>query len=134
MFIDSNVLCYYMDSTTKEHKNVRVFFEELPSQEELHINAVVLLEVCHYLMRRLGAEKGKQIFQELMTLPLIVHDTTREIVLCSSEEMATHFHTGIGARDASILSTMQLQRIPKLLTHDKAFKKISSITVLDPTS
>ncbi|GAH78895.1 unnamed protein product, partial [marine sediment metagenome] len=48
-------------------------------------------------------------------------------------ELITYAHTGIGGRDASILALMRSAGIKKICTHDKAFKKIPNLEVIDPT-
>ena len=46
--------------------------------------------------------------------------------------LSRYSHTGIGGRDATILATMKKFNVKQLVTHDKAFKKIDFIQVIDP--
>jgi uncharacterized protein len=46
--------------------------------------------------------------------------------------LARYSQTGIGGRDATILASMDMLGIKKLMTHDRAFKRIDQIEVVDP--
>jgi predicted nucleic acid-binding protein len=50
----------------------------------------------------------------------------------SIELLAKFSQTGIGGRDATILAAMEELGIKRLMTHDRAFKRIDSIEVIDP--
>jgi len=50
----------------------------------------------------------------------------------SIELLAKFSQTGTGGRDATILAAMEELGIKKLMTHDRAFKRIDSIEVIDP--
>ena len=52
--------------------------------------------------------------------------------LDSVSYLSRYSHTGIGGRDASILATMKKSNIKKIITHDKDFKKIDFVEIIDP--
>jgi uncharacterized protein len=48
--------------------------------------------------------------------------------------LAKYSQTGIGGRDATILASMEVLEIKKLMTHDRAFSRIDQIEVVDPVT
>ena len=47
-------------------------------------------------------------------------------------EFSKYSHYGIGGRDATILAFLKSYSILKLCTHDKSFKNIPDLTIIDP--
>ena len=48
------------------------------------------------------------------------------------EELSNYTHTGIGGRDATIISFMKSNNIKAICTHDKSFKRVPDLEVVDP--
>jgi len=90
------------------------------------INTVVEMEVAHYLIKSLGA-KGKRKMDLFLSFPMEVVDLDHILAKRSIELPAKFSQTGIGGRDATILAAMEELGIKKLMTHDRAFKRIDSI-------
>jgi uncharacterized protein len=134
IFIDSNIWCYYFNEGAKEHEKVVHFVESLMDKESIAMNNVVGLEVAHFLIKNLGAIKGKEKMKLMLEFPFLIDDLDYDTLLDSIEALAQYTHTGIGGRDASILTTMKKKKIKKIVTHDKAFKKIDFVEVIDPIS
>jgi len=59
-------------------------------------------------------------------------DFDQSLARKSIEDQAKYSQTGIGGRDATILASMQELGIHRLMTHDRAFKRIDFIEVVDP--
>jgi predicted nucleic acid-binding protein len=59
-------------------------------------------------------------------------DFDQSLARKSIEYLAKYSQTGIGGRDATILASMQELDIHRLMTHDRAFKRIDFIEVIDP--
>ena len=71
IFIDSNYWIYLFDQTTKEHSYVKNHFDEIFSNFKFAVNVVVMIEVMHYLVKRLGvtiAKKSGKYFLRLISL------------------------------------------------------------------
>lgn len=132
IFTDSNIWCYYFDRSAEEHEVVSRALEETLQKEDLAMNTVVLMEISHYLIKNLGAVKGKNKVEELLGFPFRVADFDENQFRNSVEILSQYTHTGIGGRDATILATMKKLDIKKLLTHDQSFKPIDFIEVVDP--
>jgi uncharacterized protein len=132
IFIDSNIWCYYFDNSAKEHGMVAEYIESIVKKEKIVMNNLVVMELAHYLIKNLGVVKGKEKISDMLGFPFLVVDFDYELLLKSVDMLAEYTHTGIGGRDASILATMKNLNIKKIITHDKAFKKIDFVEVIDP--
>lgn len=133
VFVDSNIWCYYFDSSADEHDEVVESLEDLiDSDQEIHINTVVLMEVGHFLVKNLGGDKGKAMVDKMLNQSLGVTELSYKRTRESLEVLKEEHQTGIGGRDSTIIASMREEKIDKLMTHDQAFKKIDGIDVLDP--
>jgi predicted nucleic acid-binding protein len=130
IFIDSNIWCYYFDRSAQEHDIVSRKLEHT-LKGSVAINTVVEMEVAHYLVKSLGAQ-GKRKMDLFLSFPMEVVDFDQSLAKRSIEILAKFSQTGIGGRDATILAAMEVLGIKRLMTHDRAFKRIDSIEVVDP--
>ena len=130
IFIDSNIWCYYFDRSAQEHDIVSDKLEHA-LEGSVAINTVVEMEVAHYLIKNLGAQ-GKMKMDVFLSFPMEVVDFDQYLAKKSIELLAKFSQTGIGGRDATILAAMEVLGIKKLMTHDRAFKRIDKIEVIYP--
>jgi predicted nucleic acid-binding protein len=130
IFIDSNIWCYYFDRSAQEHDIVSEKLEHT-LEGSVAINTVVETEVAHYLIKNLGAQ-GKMKMDVFLSFPMEVVDFDQYLAKKSIELLAKFSQIGIGGRDATILAAMEVLGIKKLMTHDRAFKRIDIIEVIDP--
>ena len=130
IFIDSNIWCYYFDRSAQEHDIVSGKLEHALTGS-VAINTVIEMEVAHYLIKNLGAQ-GKMKMDVFLSFPMEVVDFDYLLAKRSIDLLAKFSQTGIGGRDATILASMEELGIKKLMTHDRAFKRIDSIEVIDP--
>ena len=132
IFVDSNIWCYYFDRSAKEHNAVSKSLEQV-LDDGVAINTVVAMEVAHYLIKSLGSE-GKKKMDLFLSYPMQIIDFDQYLARKSVEYLAKYSQTGIGGRDATILASMQELGTRKLMTHDRAFKRLDFIDVVDPVS
>lgn len=132
LFVDSNIWCYYFDESSQEHGAVVAYLEKILGKQDIAMNTLVVMELAHYLVKNLGSIKGKEKVDTLLAFPFVIEEFDHELLGASVQMLAHYTHTGIGGRDATILATMKKLGITKLVTHDKAFKKIDFIEVIDP--
>ena len=130
IFIDSNIWCYYFDRSAQEHDVVSDKLEKV-LEGRVAINTVIEMEVAHYLIKNLGAE-GKRKMDTFLSYPMVVMNFDQYLARKSIEYLARYSQTGIGGRDATILASMEELEIDTLMTHDRAFKRIDFIEVIDP--
>lgn len=130
--VDSNIWVYYFDENLPEHSTVVKYLVPLIKQENIATSTIILMEVIHYLFKRLGPVIGYEkshVFQ-------LGHFETLEFTSKDLDEFLDTFqkvsHHGIGGRDVTILVCMKKAGISKLVTHDQDFKKIKGIEVIDP--
>ena len=91
------------------------------------------MEVAHYLIKSLGSE-GKRKVDIFLSYPMEMIDFDQYLARKSVEYLAKYSQTGIGGRDATILASMEELGTRKLMTHDRAFKRLDFIEVVDPIS
>ncbi len=131
-FVDSNIWCYYFDRSAQEHNAVSEMLEQV-LEDGVAINTVVAMEVAHYLTESLGSE-GKRKMDVFLSYPMEIIDFDQYLARKSVEYLARYSQTGIGGRDATILASMKELETKKLMTHDRAFKRLDFIEVVDPIS
>ena len=132
IFVDSNIWCYYFDRSVQEHNVVSERREQI-LEDGVAINTVVAMEVAHYLIKSLGSE-GKRKMDVFLSYPMEIIDFDQYLARKSVEYLARYSQTGIGGRDATILASMEELETKKLMTHDRAFKRLDFIEVVDPIS
>ena len=132
VFIDSNYWIYLFDQTTIEHRYVRDHFDKLYDNSLLAINTVVMIEVMHYLVKRLGPTIAKEKWEIFSSMDFIIGNLDFDDLDLIFSVLCKYSHTGIGGRDATILSFIENNQIKKLCTHDISFKRIPNIVILDP--
>lgn len=132
LFIDSNIWCYYFDKSSEEHPRVSHYIETILNKKEIVMNYFIIMELAHYLIKNLGPIKGKEKIDGFLRFAFIIGDFDYELLVASIDMLTRYSHFGIGGRDATILATMEKFKIKKLLTHDKAFKKVDFVEVIDP--
>ncbi|MFQ5833670.1 MAG: type II toxin-antitoxin system VapC family toxin [Candidatus Thorarchaeota archaeon] len=132
ILIDTDIWAYYFDSTLPEHTRVIKPLEAALRKKQAAVNATVVVETLHYLIKRLGplAGGGKATVFMKYGIPLYALDT--ETLDLTRQKLCEFTHIGIGGRDASILATMEKEDINRIMTHDQAFKRIANIQVIDP--
>jgi predicted nucleic acid-binding protein len=132
VFVDSNYWIYLLDKTCDEHEYIAEHFKVLYDASFLAINTIVMVEVMHYLVKRLGPTVAKEKWQLFSSMDFLVGNLEFEELDRVFEALSNFSYTGIGGRDATILSFMKDNNITQLCTHDKGFKKIPDIEIIDP--
>jgi len=132
VFIDSNYWIYLFDRTTIEHQFIKDHFDKLYDNTLLAINTVVMIEVMHYLVKRLGPTIAKEKWEIFSSMDFIIGNLDFDDLDLIFSVLCKYSHTGIGGRDATILSFIENNQIKKFCTHDISFKRIPNIEILDP--
>lgn len=132
IFVDSNYWIYLFDKTTIEHESAKKYFNNLYDEAVLASNTVVMMEVMHYLVKRLGPEMAKEKWELFSSIDFVVGNLKFEDLDGIFSTLCKYSHTGIGWRDATVLSFLENNQIQKICTHDKAFKKIPNLEIIDP--
>jgi predicted nucleic acid-binding protein len=130
VYIDANYWIYWFDERLPEHIHVN---ESMQSaiRGKVVLSTVTLMEISHYL-RNLPVnvlEENIKMITSLSTLTLV--DFTYDILQSSIGFLSKYSISGLSGRDCVILATMEATRSKVLLTHDKAFKKVNGIRIID---
>ncbi len=130
IYVDANYWIYWFDERLHEHKYVLKPMRSV-IREGIVINYVTLMEVAHYLRHLTRPEFSDRMdmIKHLSTLTLV--DLDGFIADLAMRLLVEHAAEGIGERDGIILATMQANNVKRILTHDKAFKRLKGIKVTD---
>ena len=120
-----------MDSRHPEHKYVTQAMRDA-IEDGIILNLSTFIEVAHYF-RDLGDPEFTSRMDELRNLRTL---TLTELDMPTADRTIRLLGrygkpAGIGGRDAVILATMQLHGIKRVLTHDRDFRKVKGIKVVD---
>jgi predicted nucleic acid-binding protein len=100
-------------------------------REGIVLNFTSLLEVAHYF-RNLGETELTSRMDKLRNLTTL---NLADLDAATAEEalsiLAKDSGKGIGGRDAVIVATMRMKGVKRILTHDKDFKRVAGIRVMD---
>jgi predicted nucleic acid-binding protein len=137
IFIDSNMWCYYFDQRLPEYERVRDAMRELIKTEEIACNTIIVMEVAHYLVRNFPekiARKKIDYFVNLRNIKII--DFNRQMLSQTLESLLSYSYSyGLGGRDATILATLDSEKIQKVVSHDSIFRRLASkleLEIIDP--
>ncbi len=135
--MDSNIWCYYFDQRLPEHASVRDAIREIVKSEQIACNTVIVMEVAHYLIRHFSEKIARKKIETFVNLSnLDIADFNRHTLNEAVEGLLTYaYPEGLGGRDATVIATMKLQNITKIVTHDDIFRRLANrleLEVIDP--
>lgn len=100
------------------------------------INEIVLLEVFHYLIKRFGPTKGKELALKLMNNSFIEieYSIINENSVLETLDILVKYGvtTTIGGRDSTIIRTMRTTGVMNIISHDRAFELVENLQLIDP--
>ncbi len=137
LFVDSNIWCYYFDQRLPEHVPVRDAMREIIKSEQIACNTVIVMEVAHYLVRHFPEKVARKKIETFINLTNIdIADFNRQALNQTIETLLAYAYTeGLGGRDATVIASMKLQNIQKIVSHDDIFKRLANkleLEVIDP--
>ena len=131
IFVDSNIWCYYFDRSARSMTPYR---EAGTGPRKWSGHKYCSGDGgCSLSHQKLGSE-GKRKMDVFLSYPMEIIDFDQYLARKSVEYLAKYSQTGIGGRDATILASMEELGTRKLMTHDRAFKRLDFIEVVDPVS
>ena len=110
---------------------------EIIKSQEIACNTVVAMEVAHYLVRHFTEKIARKKIETFINLTNIdIADFNRQALNQTVETLLAYAYTeGIGGRDATVIASMKLQNINKIVSHDDIFKRLANkleLEVIDP--
>ena len=135
--MDSNVWCYYFDQRLPEHKHVRDAMREIIKSEEIACNTIIVMEVAHYLVRHFTEKNACKKIEYFVNLSnMDIADFNRQALNETVENLLAYAYAeGLGGRDATVIATMKLLSIKRIVSHDNIFRRLASkleLEVIDP--
>lgn len=131
--VDSNIWIYYFNELAPEHEKTISHVRDWIRTEDILSSTVIILEIAQYF-RFLPKNEFERIFDRMLGLPnLKLVELSRPVLLRSLTFLREYARIGIGARDAVIIATIELEKSKKIATHDQVFRKIRHLEVIDPT-
>ncbi|MBD3408225.1 MAG: PIN domain-containing protein [Candidatus Lokiarchaeota archaeon] len=132
ILIDANIWAYYFDESLSEHTSVIRPVEKALTSQKACVNATVVVETLHYLVKRLGPLVGGRKGTIFTSLDIPIFTLDLETIDVTKSKLCAFSHLGIGGRDATILASMEIENVPIIMTHDQSFKRIPDLHVVDP--
>jgi predicted nucleic acid-binding protein len=137
IFIDSNIWCYYFDQRLPEHESVREPIREIIKSEEIACNTIIVIEVAHYIVRHFKEKAARKKIDYFINLRnMRIADFNQQMLTDALENLVAHAYSdGLGGRDATIIATLNSQRIGRIVSHDGIFKRLAgkfAFEVIDP--
>jgi hypothetical protein len=129
-YVDANYWVYWFDKRLPEHKHV-VKTMRRAIREGIILNIITVIEIAHYF-RHLPKQDFKEKMEKILGLStLTLVDLNPEILKLALDFLTKYAEIGIGGRDSVILATLKTKNVKRIITHDKVFKKVREIEVLD---
>ena len=116
---------------------VRDAMREIIKSEQIACNTVIVMEVAHYLVRHFPEKVARKKIETFINLTNIdIADFNRQALNQTIETLLAYAYTeGLGGRDATVIASMKLQNIQKIVSHDDIFKRLANkleLEVIDP--
>jgi predicted nucleic acid-binding protein len=137
LFVDSNIWCYYFDQRLHEHVCVREAMREIITSEDIACNTIIVMEVAHYIVRHFTEQIARKKIEYFVNLSnLQIADFNRIALNETIESLLLYsFAEGLGGRDATVIATMKLQNVKKIVSHDAVFRRLADkleLELIDP--
>ncbi len=127
--LDTNILCYALDSAYPEHEQLRsLLLDELSPACILVLNPTVLHETYHVLVfysKWVPLEAARRLSLLLKHPYISFCNQTKQTSQIALNISARH---GLGGRDSLILASFLQNKIPRIYTHDKQLLSLGSIS------
>lgn len=131
LFVDANVFMYLAGSDAPYREACRQALLAATEQGTMLITSTeVLQEILHYHTARRRPDDARTVYQAVTDicdeiLPVTENQTARSLDLLVR-------HPGLPARAALHVATMEARGVVRLLSADRHFDQIDSVTRVDP--
>ena len=131
LFVDTNVFMYLAGSDAGYREACRRALLATTEQgARLLTSTEVLQEILHYHAARRRPEDARTVYDAVIDiceeiLPVTERQTARALELLVR-------HPGLPARDALHVATMETHGVQRLLSADRHFDRIDTVTRVDP--
>lgn len=138
-FLDTNILWWYFVKNSKNHHPIKSYLDKLilDAQNSFIINEFVMIELFHLLIKKKGDE-GFKIASLLLNERYPFIEFTYDLLHISDLNSVLQIlykygkNSSIGGRDSTIIYSMNHHKVKDIITNDKGFEKVESITIHNP--
>ena len=126
--LDSNILCYALDSAYSEHEELGNLLLELSPENMVAVNPTTLHEAYHTLVfsQKWFPEDAVRSLKTLLLHPFVAFfNQTKKHCRIGLSLSAQH---KLGGRDALIVANFLANKVPVILTHDNELLRLRKIT------
>ena len=116
--VDTNILCYALDSAYPEHEKLKNLLIRLSPENRVAINPTILHETYHTLVfgqKWVPSEAGRRLKMLLKHPHIEFFNQTRKTCIIALNLALQH---KLGGRDALITANFVANKIPTIYTHD----------------
>ena len=132
-FLDTNVFMY---AAGRPHVYKSPCVQILSDVEAGKLSAAIDTEVLQEVLYRYShiglAEKGIQLCQDLLSYPLVVLPVTKVDIQLAVRLFDSHRDKGLKPRDAVHAAVVRNSGISRIVSTDRHFDALSSVTRIDP--
>lgn len=133
VFLDANVFMYAIGA---EHAYKKPCLRILSDVETGRLTAVINTEIIQEMLYRYSyigrPDTGIQICQTILKYPIDILPVTVSDAKQAVKLFKTYHDSGIKPRDVIHIATMQNNQITHLISADKEFDRLPSVTRVDP--
>jgi predicted nucleic acid-binding protein len=125
--MDSNVLCNCLDPAYPEHERLKGILLDLGPGNRVAVNPTVVHESYHALVfgQKLVRSEARRRLLLVLRHPYVEFVNQTRRVSEAALKIAVDY--GIGGRDALILASFLLNKIPVLLTRDRDLLSLTEV-------
>ena len=138
-FLDTNILWWYFVKNSNNHQTIKHYLDNLilNAQNSFIINEFVMIELFHLLIKKKGKE-GFRIASLLLNENYPFFKLKYDLLQISDlDSVLRILHkygniSSIGGRDSTIIYSMTCHKVRNIITNDKGFENVKSITIHNP--
>ena len=126
--LDSNILCYVLEPTYPEHNSLSDLLDNLSPENMVALNPTVFHESFHVLVFYLQwfPQEAAKRFSALLKNPYVAFfNQTKKTAQIALNLAVKH---DLGGRDALIIASYLVNKVPVMYTHDQELLKLQKIS------
>jgi len=129
VFIDANVLIYYLDETSEQHPIVMTILQQLVDDNTYLYTSHHVLEEVLFIISRLSSKKeiATLAIQEISLIPNLILVEPAADFEFAERYTQLYQESKVGINDTLLLQLILDAKIPRLFTYDKELIKQANL-------
>jgi predicted nucleic acid-binding protein len=126
--LDSNILCYALESAYPEHESLKNLLLNLSSENTVAVNPTVIHETYHVLVFYLQwlPEEAAHTLSMLLKHPYVEFFNQTQII--SQLALNLSVKHNLGGRDSLIAANFLANKVPTMFTHDQQLLELQKMS------